>query len=249
MLEIKVSEVMVEGRTRIDYGWLDSLERSIENFGVLQPIGITQGNKLIFGGRRLQACKNLGIDTIPARVFNIDADDPVTALRMERVENDQRLDMTPSEKVALAMKIEDAMAGRVGNPNFKKKTIPQNFAELEKPIVAKGESKEIAAEAVGMNKETYRQAKTVVNSGNQEVIAAMDNGELSIHAAYKEVKEPKQPDKPVEKHLDLKTLKITIHINPADDAKLLLKEGGKVYAVKLAQELLKAAGVKFDVNQ
>jgi len=44
------------------------------------------------------------------------------------------------------------MEGRVGNPSLK--PITQNFAELPQ-----GESRDIAAKAVGWNRETYRQAK------------------------------------------------------------------------------------------
>lgn len=47
----------------------------------------------------------------------------------------------------------------------------------------KGKSADIAAKAVGINRETYRQAKAVVNSGNQEEIQAKDSGEKSINAA------------------------------------------------------------------
>jgi len=58
-----------------------------------------------------------------------------------------------SEKVELARRIEEALAGRVGRtPKGKavEEKIPQNFAELPQ-----GESRDIAAKAVGMNRETY----------------------------------------------------------------------------------------------
>lgn len=75
---------------------------------------------------------------------------------MERAENEGRLDLTPSEKVALAMRIEQALEGRNHRPS---KESTQNFAELPK-----GESRDMAAKAVDMNRETYRQAKAVVQS-------------------------------------------------------------------------------------
>ena len=81
MMEVDINEIVVQNRIRQNNGWLDSLERSIEQVGVLQPIGITVDKHLIFGGRRLQACKNLGLKTIPVRIFDIAADDPITALR------------------------------------------------------------------------------------------------------------------------------------------------------------------------
>lgn len=60
-----------------------------------------------------------------------------------------------SEKVELARRIEEALAGRVGRPSKGKaveEKIPQNFAEFKLGT----ESRDIAAKAVGMNRETYR---------------------------------------------------------------------------------------------
>lgn len=235
MTEIKVSEIVVGDRAREVYGWLDSLERSIQQVGVLQPIGITPDKKLIFGGRRLQACINLGLETIPVRVFDIDANDPVMALRMEREENEHRKDLTPSEKVELGMRIEAALAGRQGQRTDLQPR--QNFAEV-KPGTR---PRDIAAKAVDMNRETYRQAKAVVESGDKKVIAEMDAGEKSINAAYKAVREdkPKPPIKQI--------FKITLRNNPEADAGQLLKKGGQDYCTKLAIALLKAAGHEVEI--
>lgn len=224
-MDINISEVVVDGRVRHGYGWLDSLERSIESLGVLQPIGITPDKHLIFGGRRLQACKNLGMETIPARIINIESADIVTALRMERDENDQRLDLTPSEKVEVARRIEESLAGRQGGD----RKSSDNVLPLEKPV---GRSDDIAAKAVDMNRETYRQAKAVVDSGNREVIEQMDAGEKSISAAYESVK-PRQV---------ARTFKVTLYKNPQDDADVIMSKGGKDYCTKLGLALLKAAG-------
>jgi len=72
---------------------------------------------------------------------------------MEREENEHRKDLTPSEKVELARRIEEALAGR----NHRPPKSTQNFVEL-----LKGESSEIAAKAVDMNRKTYRQAKELL---------------------------------------------------------------------------------------
>lgn len=62
-------------RSSIDKGSLDELTKSIKNYGVLQPIGVRLINKkvyeLIFGERRLMACKLAGIDSIPAILTEI----------------------------------------------------------------------------------------------------------------------------------------------------------------------------------
>lgn len=96
---------------------------------------------------------------------------------MEREENEHRVDLTPSEKVEIAKRIEEAVSGRQGGDRKSKdKILP-----LDKQ--PQGKSSDIAAKAVDMNRETYRQAKTVVESGDQEIIRKMDSGEKSINAA------------------------------------------------------------------
>lgn len=113
---------------------------------------------------------------------------------MERSENDSRIDLTPSEKTELAMRIEKALEGRQGGNRKSSDQIwsldqPQNKSvemthlqekDVSNPVTPPvGRSDEIAAAAVGMKRETYRQAKAVVKSGDQAAIQAMDTGEKS----------------------------------------------------------------------
>ena len=174
--------------------------------------------------------------------------DPISALRMEREENEHRIDLTPSEKVEIAMRIEGACAGRQGQRTDLQPR--QNFAEVEVGT----RPRDIAAKAVDMNRETYRQAKAVVNSGNEEIIQQMDTGEKSINAAYKSVSKvapipglkttlTRTPEyNPNPEPFKPKTFKITLRSNPEDDAKELLSIGGSDYCTKLAIVILKAAG-------
>lgn len=256
MAEVNINEIIVQDRIRQNNGWLDSLERSIEQVGVLQPIGITPDKHLIFGGRRLQAAKNIGLTTIPVRVFNIAADDPIAALRMEREENEHRMDLTPSEKVEIAKRIEESLEGRRGSNQYQQKEVPQNFADAKPGI----ESREIAAKAVDMNRETYRQAKAVVESGQQDIIQAMDSGEKSINAAYREVKKQAPQPQPqptptlktpeaLKAKMQSLTFTVTLCRNPEEDADALFSKGGTDYCTKLAMALLKAAGHNVEIMQ
>lgn len=228
--EIKVDDIIVEDRVRkFDVEEIDSLAHSIALLGLLQPIAITPDKKLIFGARRVRAFRALRRKTIPARI--IDVDDPVTLLRMEDEENECRLDFTPSEKVEIARRIEESMGNRWGGD---RKSSVSN-GTLEKPI---GRAEEIAAKSVDMSHTSYRRAKAVVDSGNQEIVEQMDKGDLSIHAAYEQVKQEKNP----KQH----TFKITLYNNPLDDAKNILSKVGKEYSTQLAVELLKISGHKVE---
>jgi hypothetical protein len=62
---IRISIVVVGDRARKEYRDLEPLMDSIRQHGLLQPVGILRGNQLLFGGRRVEACRRLGWDSIP----------------------------------------------------------------------------------------------------------------------------------------------------------------------------------------
>ena len=231
ILDLPIENIIVQERGRKSNGSLDPLERSIDRYGVMQPIGVTADYTLIFGARRLQASKNIGKATIPARVFDIESDDLYQLLNMEQAENDIRLDLTPSEKTALAMRIEQSYGERRGGDHGNQHTGGKRpdlvFCQNE------ARSDEIAAQAVGMKRETYRQAKAVVNSGNDDLVQQIDSGEKSINAAYKEIAPKKAAPR---------TFSISLRKNPVDDARALIAKAGSEYCTKLACELLQQSG-------
>jgi ParB-like chromosome segregation protein Spo0J len=51
--------VIVGNRYRKDFGDLTTLAETIDEHGLLQPIGITEDNVLIFGERRLRAVRDV----------------------------------------------------------------------------------------------------------------------------------------------------------------------------------------------
>lgn len=70
--------------------------------------------------------------------------------------------------ISVKLKIEGTLAGRQGGDHGNQHTrgMVQNFASCQKDElpIPNGKSSDIAAKAVGMNRETYRQAKAVVKS-------------------------------------------------------------------------------------
>lgn len=155
-------------------GDLQALADSIAKQGLLQPIGITEDRVLVFGERRLLACRDvLGLHEIEARTVNV-----TSIVEGERDENEVRKDFTVSEQVAIGRAVEAQVGNRRGQRTDA--TLPQNFAE-----VAKGkETRQIAAEKAGFaNAETYRQAKAVVDKGIPELVEKVDRGEVAVSAA------------------------------------------------------------------
>ena len=109
------------------------------------------------------------------------ASDPAAALKAERDENEIRKDFTPSEKVAIAEMIEQAMAGRNHRP-------PKPCKHLQGSDPApQGNSRDLAAAAVGWSGEQYRKAKRVTKDADPETKAKVDAGELSINKAYQKI--------------------------------------------------------------
>jgi ParB family chromosome partitioning protein len=64
----QIREIIVRNGFRQDLGDIESLAASIKEFGLLNPILVTDKNHLVAGRRRLAACKLLGWTEILVRV-------------------------------------------------------------------------------------------------------------------------------------------------------------------------------------
>jgi ParB/RepB/Spo0J family partition protein len=100
--DIRIDDIHIGERYRQDLGDIDSLARSIDSLGLLQPIAVTEDNRLIFGRRRIEAFKKLGKESIPVVVLNLD--DPLQA---EHDENEKHKPFTITERVAIGKAIEE----------------------------------------------------------------------------------------------------------------------------------------------
>jgi|LSQX01.1.fsa_nt_gb DNA modification methylase len=172
--ELKIADIKIGKRHRKEMGDLTSLAESIRRLGLLQPIGVTDDLRLVFGERRLLALRDiLKKKTITARILNIDS-----IVSGEYAENEIRKDFTPSERVAIAKAIEKKIGNRQGRRTDRRpvEQIPQ--------VEPGRKTREVAAEKAGFgNDRTYRQAAKVVKNGTPTLIQAMDDGRVSISAA------------------------------------------------------------------
>ncbi len=181
ILEIPCNQIRIGERHRKDMGDLEGLAASIAREGLLQPIGITEDFRLVFGHRRLLAVQGiLKWPTIPARVVRVSS-----LLAAEHDENEFSKSFTTSERVAIGRALEAEIGNRQGQ-----RTDLEPVEDL--PQVPSGtKTREIAAEKAGFgNARTYQQAKKVVETGAPELVAAMDAGEISIDAAAIIAREP-----------------------------------------------------------
>lgn len=96
VINIDINSISVKSTMRTDLGDLTTLEHSIRNIGLLSPIIIDKNNTLIAGTRRLQACKNAGMQRISA--FKLDVDHKcMQALDIQSDENLCRLEISTED--------------------------------------------------------------------------------------------------------------------------------------------------------
>lgn len=181
-IEVKISDIIIEDRFRKDFGnekqtadsieqhgkTLEELAQSIEETGLLQPIGITEDNKLVFGERRLLACRDiLGWQTIPARIVPVDS-----ILLGQIAENTFRKNYTISERVAIV----DALKGYKHGGD--RKSDQGSSGDLDSCLTV-----DQAAKKVGFGKASYYRAKDIIDEGSEELIKAVDESFISVTAA------------------------------------------------------------------
>ncbi|MBF0140234.1 MAG: ParB N-terminal domain-containing protein [Magnetococcales bacterium] len=171
-MKVDINAIKVYPRFRKDKGNIENLANSINTVGLLQPIGITVDNVLVYGERRFLACRDvLGWTEIDAILVDIK-----DLLQAEHDENEIRKNFNVSERVAIGK----AMEALLGNRQGERTELLQNFAEV-KPGQT---TRDIAAKKAGFgNSETYRQAKQIIEHGAPALVDVVDAGRVSINAA------------------------------------------------------------------
>lgn len=163
---LPISDIQIGERHRKDLGDIEGLAHSIAGDGLLQPIGVTPDNRLVFGYRRLIACRDhLGWTEIPTVVIDIE-----NLTHGEWVENTIRKDLTLSEMVAIT----DALR------SFSRGGDRRSDQYRNNP---NGTTKKEACEIVGWKMDKYDDAKKVVEKAIDELVQSMDQKDVSPHAA------------------------------------------------------------------
>lgn len=101
---IRISDITVDSRYRVDMGNIESLADSIKEKGVLQPITLSPDFHLLAGHRRYSAAKLLNMNTIPALIRDITGE--ADAREIELFENIHRKSFTWQEEAKLIREID-----------------------------------------------------------------------------------------------------------------------------------------------
>lgn len=100
-MKVKITEIEIPERFRVEYGDLKDLAESIDRYGLIQPIVVdktTEGKMVLVAGcRRLLATQQLGYEEIVVTFYeNLD---PVSRREIELEENIKRKQFTWAEEV------------------------------------------------------------------------------------------------------------------------------------------------------
>ena len=188
-------DINVGSRARKDLGDIDELAASIERLGLLNPITVDSSHGLLCGERRLRAVQKLGHETIAVHVV-ADLADALKALEAERDENTCRMELKPSEKVAIGLRLEEveepAAQARRREGQRRGGRARQVDDKLSSSSDASNMVRERVGRVVGMSGTIYQRAKRVCQSGDQEAIAEMDRTG-KVTAAYNKVNGTAKP--------------------------------------------------------
>lgn len=196
---VDIDAIKVEGRFRQDLGDLSKLMQSIEDLGVLQPVVVTEGMRLVAGQRRLEACRRLGHEQVPVTVA-LHLGDARDLLTAERDENTCRKEMTASELYALGKALEELErpkaeerqreAGRRFGRGIDSSTSKDADQYRTNPTAR------AVAEGLGTSAPTWQRLKHIgerATEGDAEAAAtldAIDRGEETISGGYRKLRKP-----------------------------------------------------------
>lgn len=147
---------------------LDALREDIRQFGVREPIIVYQG-KILDGRNRYMCARDLGFDFPVADFDGTDAE----ALAFVLSTNLHRRHLTESQRAAVAAKLANMRHG-----GDRKSDQAANLPDDHAPV-----SQAQAADMLNVSERSVRTAKTVLEQGAPELVAAVEKGEVSVSAA------------------------------------------------------------------
>lgn len=168
--------------------------------GQKEPIILHQDGRILDGRNRYRACEAAGIEPL-VETWDGKGDALAHVLSL----NLYRRHLTESQRSMVAARVkgiyEEAARRRMAAGGGDKKT---GSANLRDPIQNTGKASEKAAEALNVSPRSVEHASTVLKSGNEALISAVDSGQQSVSNAAKEARNmPRSEDEARELALKL----------------------------------------------
>jgi len=165
--------------------------------GILQPLIVTKGFRVIDGKHRLKAAKELGIESVRVIIEDI-PEDKIPAYITETKLN--RDDLKPGQKAAMVIRLfyeeerrkaKERQAENANQLNAKlgRKTKSPNLESSS----ADGETAEILRKKAGVGKSNMYYLLAVYRN-RPDLFEQVFNGEISINKAYTQMKADEEPE-------------------------------------------------------
>lgn len=152
----------------LDAAGQDALRADIQLYGVREPV-ILFSDRILDGRNRYMAARDLGLDFPVVDFDGTEAE----ALAYVLSTNLHRRHLTESQRAAVAAKL-----ANMGHGGDRKSDQAANLPDDRAPI-----SQAQAAEMLNVSERSVRTAKTVIEHGAPELVAAVESGAVSVSAA------------------------------------------------------------------
>jgi|SaaInlStandDraft_7_1057024.scaffolds.fasta_scaffold98518_2 hypothetical protein len=163
----------------MDHKQFQLLVASIREHGQQEPIVVYKG-KILDGRNRAGACANL---QIKPKTVEYTGKDP---LAFVMAANLHRRHLTASQRAMVAAKVADMKVGQ-----DKRSKLPEGG-------IKEGVSVEEAAEQLSVSPRSVHRAKVVQDSGDDELIQSVEQGDVKVSAAVKSLKPEPEPPAPTQ---------------------------------------------------
>lgn len=172
---VDTGKIVVRDRIRKDFGDIEELAKDIKENGLINPPVVTPDMELIAGERRLRAMKSLGYAQVEVRVMTVQ--DALHQLKLEISENENRKEFSFSEKMEWADRLKEEYR-KIAEANSHAGTTGTDVT-----LVGRVDDK--VAEQTGLgSREKLRKAEYIKEHADEEMIRQLDEGQLSINAAF-----------------------------------------------------------------
>jgi ParB-like chromosome segregation protein Spo0J len=206
---LPIDSIKIGKRFRRDLGDVDSLAKSIEQIGLVQPVVVTEDRKLIAGQRRIEACKKLGWTEVPVHLVNIKE-----IVKGEFHENVVRKDFSYSEMIAIKREIEplereeslkrqrqgQKLGGKLHhsiNANTNIALLGENFTP-SKQIEEKGKTDDKLAGLFGLSRPTFKKIEEIHEAAKEQpekygqLWKKVDDKRIKPEKAYRQIQKDKK---------------------------------------------------------
>ena len=179
---VDIGKIAVRDRIRKDFGDIEELAKDIKENGLINPPVVTPDMELIAGERRLRAMKSLGYPQVEVRVMTVQ--DALHQLKLEISENENRKEFSFSEKMEWAERLKTEYS-KIAEANQKANLI--NSSSVSSETLGRVDQK--VAEEVGLGSYSkLHKAEYIKANADEEMIRQLDDGQLSVNAAYVKLK-------------------------------------------------------------